>query len=245
MINTLQDKSSVVIGGGSGIGKAIATEFLNSGASVIICGRNPDKLKVARDEIFKQTDKQVKICEVDLSQIDSVVKLFSFVSSIFSSIDIIVNSSGVHAANRSFKDITPDDWEFILKNNTTALFNLLYVTVPILRQRKSGHIINISSVAATRASVLAGTSYTASKHAVNGLMNTVALEETKNGIRFSTISPGPTNTPLVETRKIPPTQEERQKLLKPEEVAQAALFVASLPENAFVEELIIRPTQLM
>jgi NAD(P)-dependent dehydrogenase (short-subunit alcohol dehydrogenase family) len=106
-----------------------------------------------------------------------VQALALFIKENVGAIDLIVNSAGVHAAARAFNEISPDDWEFILSNNTTGLFNLLHVFVPILRLQGYGHLINISSVAATKPSLLAGAAYTASKHAANGLINTVALEK--------------------------------------------------------------------
>jgi NAD(P)-dependent dehydrogenase (short-subunit alcohol dehydrogenase family) len=238
----LKGKKAIVVGGGSGIGKAVATLFAKQGAMVVIVGRSQGKLDEAiRDISEKANTAEIQGFSCDLSNLSDVQALAPVIIEKFGTIDFIVHSAGVHASARAFNAISPADWEFILSNNTTGLFNLLHVFVPVLRLQRYGHLINISSVAATKPSSLAGAAYTASKHAANGLINTVALEETKNGLRFSTVSPGPTNTPLVNTRAVPPTEEEKEKLLPPEEVAKAVLFIASLPNNAYVEELILRP----
>jgi NAD(P)-dependent dehydrogenase (short-subunit alcohol dehydrogenase family) len=242
MNSQLKGKKALIIGGGSGIGKSVATIFAEHGAVVMLVGRSQSKLDIASKDIKEKANvDNVETLSCNLSILSDVQTLASFAKENFGTIDLIVNSAGVHAAAREFNAISPNDWDFILSNNTTGLFNLLHVFVPVLRLQGYGHLINISSIAATKPSVLAGAAYTASKHAANGLINTVALEETKNGLRFSTVSPGPTNTPLVNTRATPPTIEEKMKLLPPEEVAKAVLFVASLPANAYVEELILKP----
>lgn len=233
---TIKNKFILIAGGGSGIGFAAGKLLSERGAIITLLGRKTDKLLNCQQAIHGSC---IETC--DITDRSNVEKLALRLYECGKLPDIIINSAGVHARRRAFNSITPEDWDYILNANTTGLFNLLHYFVPLMRKRGCGHIINISSVAATQPSVLAGAAYTASKHAVNGLINTVALEEMKHGIRFSTISPGPTNTPLVETREVPPTEIERRKMLQTETVAEAIAFVASLPEGAFIQDLILRP----
>ncbi len=111
-----------------------------------------------------------------------------------------------------------------------------------MRERRQGLIINVSSVAGVRASVLAGTAYAASKFGMSALSLMIGLEEGANGIRSCMVCPGEVNTPILDDRPVVPTAEKRAVMLQPEDLAQAALFVATLHPRATVPELIITPT---
>ena len=103
-------------------------------------------------------------------------------------------------------------------------------------------IINISSIAGVRASPIGGAGYTASKFGLSGLSLTTGMEEGKNGIRCCMLCPGEVNTPILESRPVVPGAERRAKMLQPEDLAQAALLVATLPARAMIPELIMTPT---
>jgi NADP-dependent 3-hydroxy acid dehydrogenase YdfG len=109
-------------------------------------------------------------------------------------------------------------------------------------QRRDGVIINISSIAGKRASPLGGAAYAASKFGMSALGLCLAAEEKDSGIRVCNIYPGEVDTPILEHRPQPLTDAQRQKILRPEDVAAAVLFVATLPPRVSIPELIIKPT---
>ena len=111
-----------------------------------------------------------------------------------------------------------------------------------MRRRRDGLIINVTSVAGVRASVLGGSAYSASKFGASALSLMVGLEEGENGIRSCNICPGEVNTPILDDRPVPPSPEKRAAMLQPEDLARAALFLATLPPHATVPELIITPS---
>jgi NADP-dependent 3-hydroxy acid dehydrogenase YdfG len=110
-----------------------------------------------------------------------------------------------------------------------------------MRARKDGLIILISSLAGVRPSSLGGAAYSAAKHAANALIKVLSLEEKDNGIRATIIAPGEVNTPLLDERPVKVSEEHKARILQPEDVAAAALFVATLPARAHVPELLIKP----
>ena len=111
-----------------------------------------------------------------------------------------------------------------------------------MRTRHDGLIVNISSIAGIRSSLLGGLAYTASKFAMTALGTTIGREEAPHGIRVTNIYPGEVATPLLETRPVPVSAEHRARILQPDDVAAAVLMVACLPPRAHVPDLVIKPT---
>ena len=114
--------------------------------------------------------------------------------------------------------------------------------LPGMRKLRGGVILNISSIAGLRASKLAGSAYSAAKHGLMALTHVINEEEREHGIRACAICPGEVETPILDLRPEPVSSEHRARMLQPEDVAAAALFVAGLPARACVPELVIKPT---
>ena len=110
-----------------------------------------------------------------------------------------------------------------------------------MRQRREGTIISISSLAGTQPSVLAGTAYSASKHGMSVLTKMVDLEESVNGIRATVISPGEINTPILDQRPVKVSDEHKARILQPEDIGEAVLYVGSLPPRVCIPEMLIKP----
>jgi NADP-dependent 3-hydroxy acid dehydrogenase YdfG len=136
----------------------------------------------------------------------------------------------------------PEQWDELLATNATGAYNCMHAVLPQMRARRDGIIINISSTSGKRAWKLGGVGYSASKFAMTALSTAAANEEGARGIRVTAICPGEVDTPLMENRPTPPTQEHRSRMLQPEDVAAAVLLVATLPPRAHVAEMIIKPT---
>ncbi len=129
-----------------------------------------------------------------------------------------------------------------MRTNLDGAFYCMHAVLPQMLERRDGLIVNVSSVAGKRASPLGGAAYVASKFGMTGLGLCLAAEEKDSGVRVSNVYPGEVNTPILEVRPQPVTEEQRRHILQPEDVAAAVLFVATLPSHVSVPELVIKPT---
>lgn len=230
---------AIVTGAGTGIGQAIAAGFVEEGACVAFVGRRMEKLEAASAGLPKE---RVLCLSCDVADRPSVNAVVQQVVDQFSPVNVLVNNAGINTNPRSVAEIAPTDWDYTVAVNLTGAFNCIRAVLPGMRQRKSGVIINVSSIAGLRASKLAGAAYSAAKHGMVALNHSINEEEKDYGIRACVICPGEVETPIIDQRPEPVGPAHRGRMLQPEDVAAAALFVASLPPRACVPELIIKPT---
>ena len=235
----LEDKVALVTGGATGIGLAVARQFSAEGATVVICGRNRERLEAAARAISGKG--AVHPWPLDVTDRVRVGELVGKAIDRFGKIDILVNNAGVNVVERTLERIEPESWDYIMDVNATGAFNLAAEVLPHMRERGDGLIVNVTSTAGCRASDLGGAAYSASKHAMDAFTKVVGLEEGHRGIRATVIAPGEVDTPLLDVRPVAVSPEHRARILRPEDVAAAVLFVATLPQRAHVPELIIKP----
>lgn len=236
----LSSKTALITGGGTGIGEAIALEFARQGCRVGIAGRREEPLLAAAAR--HQGQPAIACCPADVGDRASCERLFAWADRELGPIHILVNSAGVNIARRAMAELSPEDWDLLMAVNVTGAFHCIRLVLPQMRERRDGLIVNISSIAGKRASVLGGVAYSASKFAMTALGGTVALEDGRHGVRVTTIFPGEVETPLLARRPVPVSPEHRSRILQPADVAAAVLMVATLPPRAHVPELIIKPT---
>jgi NAD(P)-dependent dehydrogenase (short-subunit alcohol dehydrogenase family) len=239
-MNTLSGQSVLITGGGSGIGLAAARLFLAEGARVAIAGRNADKLHRAAASL-DGGDRLIHR-STDVTDPEQVRQLVEDVQGRFGRIDVLVNNAGLNIKERTLRELTPERWRRLLAGNLEGAFHCMQAVLPSMRERKDGLIINVNSISGKRANPLGGAGYIAAKFALRGLAMGVAAEEKPNGIRVSSIYPGEVDTPILEQRPNQVTEEHRRSMLRPEDVAAAVLFIAALPANATVPELVITPS---
>jgi NADP-dependent 3-hydroxy acid dehydrogenase YdfG len=232
------ETTALVTGGGTGMGRSVAIALARAGCQVVIVGRREAKLQETVDAARPAT---VHWQCVDVADRESVETLVQSITEKFGGIDLLVHAAGVNIKNRTMAEMQPDQWDQIMAINATGAYNCMWAVLPQMRERKSGLIINITSVAGKRASDLGGIAYCASKFAATGLGTAVGLEEAKHGIRVTNIYPGEVDTPLLEQRPHPVSQEHRQRMLQPEDVAQLVVSLVELPDHAHVPELVIKP----
>jgi NAD(P)-dependent dehydrogenase (short-subunit alcohol dehydrogenase family) len=236
---SLQNKTAVVTGGGTGIGLGIARALAQEGCQVAIAGRREETLQDAVDAY--RGDPPLRFHPVNVADRESVKRLFAWVEKALGPIDILVNSAGINVRDRRLADTKPEEWDRVLAVNATGAFNCMYCVLPQMRERRSGTIINISSIAGKRAAPLGGVAYNASKFAMTALGMSAWLEEAKNNIRVTNVYPGEVNTPILENRPVPVSDEHKAAILQPEDVAAMVLAIIKLPSRAHVPELVIKP----
>ena len=230
-------KVVLITGGGSGVGQAAARLFAQLGARVAITGRDEAKLLATAEG-----SPGIFVKAADVTDPASVAALVKAVTDTLGRIDILVNNAGTNIKARKMRELSVENWNRLVRTNLDGAFFCIREVLPQMIARKDGVIINVNSVSGKRAYPLAGAGYAAGKFGLHALAGCLASEELESRIRVSSIYPGEIDTPILEERPTQVTAEQREKILKPEDVAAAILWVAGLPPHVSVPELVIKPT---
>ena len=183
----MRDKTIVVTGASSGIGRASALLFAANGANVVALGRNENELNALRGEAQKNGDGRFETYRADIADENQIDGFFDFFAENFKQIDVLVNAAGI-LKNGSIETTTLADWDETMNINLRTIFAVMQKSVPFL-ERARGSVVNVSSVTGTRAfpGVLA---YCVSKAALDQLTRCAALELAAKGVRVNAVNPG-------------------------------------------------------
>jgi 3-oxoacyl-[acyl-carrier protein] reductase len=193
-MKNLKGKVAIISGAGSGLGKETALAFARAGANIVICGRSYAKLEQVENFITSQYEVDVLPIRADVSSESDVKMLVQAAFAKFQKIDILINNAAVFQQYHVV-DSPLDSWEYQIHNNATSVFLMMRACLPIMRNQKSGHIINITSGLVREGAAGFG-AYAASKAAVEALTYSVEDEEHKNGIQVHVFNPGVMKTNL-------------------------------------------------
>ena len=232
---SLSGRSALVIGASSGIGLATANLFADAGATVHAAARRKHAIQEGVG------DRDVTAHALDISDKDDVWRLVEEVGEA-DGIGILVIAAGMNFPERRLEQLTAAGWDAMVSVNLSGAFYAIRAALPFLRDSQ-GLVVLISSVSG-RWPDASGPAYQATKAGMVELGHAAAFEEHVNGVRFSSILPGIVDTPILDNRPEPPPREVRDAALKPEDVAQACLFLATLPPHAYVPELTMVPTAI-
>lgn len=236
---SLSAKTFLLTGGGSGIGAATARALVAEGARVFLTGRTESKLRQVCADLGERA--AYRVCDgVKESAVAEAVAWA--LAQAGGRLDVLINNAGVNFPNRALRHLTGDTWRQTIDANLNSAFYFIHALLPVFTRQQGGLVINVSSIAGLRASKLSGAAYCASKFGMQALSLCLGLEEREHGIRATAIVPGEVDTPLIDKRPEPITAERRRSILRPEDVAEAILFVARLPAHVNVPELIITPS---
>lgn len=230
----LAGKVSIVTGAGRGIGRAIALCLSRSGSRVVLAARTESQLNAVREEIRSQNG-QALVVPTDLTRDEEIDRLVKKTLQEWGGVDYLINNAGWGKTSPVVK-ARVEDWDQTFKVNVRAPMILSKLVLPALMEKKQGAIINISSIAGKigEANVAA---YAASKFALVGFSESLFEEVRAYGIKVAVILPGFADTPL-----IPATAKfDRSKMIRPEDVAEAVLFVLTSSAACCPVEIIVRP----
>ena len=232
----LAGQVAVVTGAGRGIGSAIAKRLAALGATAVLCGRSMKPLQETAERITA-SGGQSKVMQCDVSNLESVQALASFVDQSFGRADILVNNAGVGSFSAPLHELTPEDWEKVLNTNLRGVYYCIRSFAPMMIRAKTGHIVNISSLAGKNA-LPKGAAYAASKWGLNGLSYSVAEELRPYNIRVAVVCPG-----SVDTELSPHAGKDPNKMLQSDDVAHVVAMLVTQAPQSFASEVLLRPTQ--
>jgi len=232
---SIQNQVAVVTGAGRGIGRAIAVELARLGARMALAARTRSEL----EDTARTIGSAAMAIPTDVGKKQDLQRLFEQVSAGIGPVDILVNAAGIGIFGPvvEFRD---EDFENVIETNLRGIFFACRFVLPSMIQRRSGHIINIASIAGKVGSANRAV-YCASKFGVVGFTESLAEEVRQYGIRASVICPGSTDTWF--SGETGGTTKARERMLRPEDVAHAIGMIVTQEPNSFISEIVMRPTQ--
>jgi NAD(P)-dependent dehydrogenase (short-subunit alcohol dehydrogenase family) len=248
----LAGQVAIVTGAGRGIGRAIALTLADLGAHVVLGGRSREALEQtsaaiqnsgghsSENSAVKSAEKgaaKTSVIECDVTDLHAVEALAERVDRTFHRLDILVNNAGIGGVGGPLHQLAPDDWELVMNTNLRGVYYCIRSLAPLMIKSRSGHIINISSLAGKNA-LPNGAAYAASKWGLNGLTYSVAEELRAHNIRVSVICPG-----SVHTEFSPHPGKNAEKMLQASDVAHVVAMIVTQDPQSFASEILLRPTQ--
>ncbi|QOW11099.1 SDR family NAD(P)-dependent oxidoreductase [Kaistella flava (ex Peng et al. 2021)] len=237
-------KTALITGATSGIGKATAERLAKQGFRLILCGRRTEVLDHLKTELSEHTE--IFSLNFDQRYYHEVETAFEALPEDWRNIDILINNAGNAHGLESLIDGNIDDWDMMIDGNVKGLLYVSKMIMPGMKERNSGHIVNISSVAA-RQTYANGVVYCASKKAVDIISDGMRLELTEFGIKVTNIQPGAVETDFSKVRF--KGDEDRAKTvyqgyeaLKAEDIADAIAYCINAPQHVMISDLTIYPS---
>jgi NADP-dependent 3-hydroxy acid dehydrogenase YdfG len=242
---TIKGKVAIITGASSGIGYATALALSKDGAKVAIGARRTDRLEQLENEI-KKNGGEVLSHKLDVTKKDDCNDFVDQVIKKWGTVDILVNNAGLMPLS-FVKNLKVDEWEQMIDVNIKGVLFCTAAVIPQMKEKKAGHIVNISSVAG-RIVFPSGSVYCATKHAITAFSEGLRQElSARSNIRITCIEPGAVETELLNTITDESLQSfvdaaKKMQALKAADIADAVLFAVQSPDHMNVNEILVRPT---
>ncbi len=230
-----------VTGAGSGIGKASALALAGAGATLVLTGRRTEPLDAVAARISAAGGTAV-VLPGDLTRPETAGGIVAEALRRFGRLDFLVNNAGLNIAARAWRDLTPSSIDTVLQGNLSAAFYCAAAALEPMRRQRDGVLIHTASWAGRYISPVSGPAYTAAKHAVVAMSQSINVEEYRSGIRSTAVLPAEVATPILDRRPVPPNADERAAMLQPEDLGALVLFIATRPPGVCLNEVTISPT---
>jgi len=230
-MQSLKNKTALITGAGKGIGKAVAIALAQEGVNLVLTARTKADLDQTAAEAAKFGVKTL-VVTADIADINSVNEAVASAINEFKTIDILINNAGIGKFGK-FLDLTPDEFENIIKINLFGIYYATRAVLPGMIEQKSGDIVNISSTAGLKGAPLTS-AYSASKFAVLGLTESLMQEVRKHNIRVTALTPSTVATDMAKDLNL--TDGNPDKVMQPEDVADLIVLQLKLNKRVVVKE---------
>ena len=238
-----KNKTALITGATSGIGKATAHEFAKHGIKLVLCGRRQERLDTIKSALSKQTE--VITLNFDVRDKTKVFNAIESLPESYKHIDILINNAGNAHGLDPIQDGNMDDWDAMIDINVKGLLYVSKAVIPQMTERNSGHIINIGS-SAGREVYPKGNVYCASKHAVAAITEGMRIDLNPYNIKVSSINPGLVETEFSQVRfkgdAVADTVYKGYKALQPKDIADIIYFVITRPQHVNIADLLVFPS---
>ncbi|MEZ5016006.1 MAG: SDR family NAD(P)-dependent oxidoreductase [Flavipsychrobacter sp.] len=237
------NKTILVTGATAGFGEAIATLFAKNGYDVCITGRREERLNNLKETLEKDYGVKVGAFVFDVRNREEVKQAIDELKKTIGKIDVLVNNAGLAAGLGGVDEGDIDDWDVMIDTNVKGLLYVTRQVVPLMKEQKSGHIINIGSTAG-KLVYKNGNVYCATKHAVDALTQAMRIDLLPYSIKVTAINPGMADTEFSLVRfkgdkeKADQVYNDIQPLMA-KDIADAAFYCASLPAHVCINDLTI------
>lgn len=242
---SLKNKIAFITGASSGIGAACAEQFAQLGCHLILAARRIDRLHVLAQRLTQVYGINVLPIEMDVRNKQSVIQSINDLADDWKKIDVLVNNAGLALDTHPLPKGNLDNWETMIQTNINGLLYVTHTIVNLMLPRKTGHIINISSVAGHEHYPM-GNVYSATKHAVRALSKSLRLDILGSGLRVTDIAPGAVNTEFSIVRWQDKERADKYYAeftpLVAEDIADAVIYCATRPLHVSIAEMLICPT---
>ena len=244
-MSQLKDKTILITGASSGIGKACAELFAKEKANLILTARRIDRVKNLANRLEKKNKINTKCIKLDVRNYEQVEEAISSLKSTWKKIDFLINNAGLSRGLDKIYEGKKEDWDEMIDTNIKGLAFVTRHVVPLMVKRKKGHIINIGSTAGHEV-YPGGNIYAATKFAVNALSQSTRLDVLDKGIKVTSIDPGMVETEfsLVRFRGNKERAKNVYKGLKPltpKDIAEAVIFCSTRPNHVNINQVILTP----
>ena len=227
MIRDLTNKVAWITGAGTGIGEAAAKALAAANMQVVLSGRRREPLQGVAESI----GPQAWIQPLDVSDKVAVERVAERLLERYGRCDVLVNSAGLNARDRNWHNVDLEGWDQVIDVDLNGAFYCVKSVLPAMMAQRDGLIINISSWAGKHTSILTGPAYSAAKHGMNSMTESLNMEAGIHGIRACAICPGEVDTPILDHRPVPATADQRARMVKPEDCGEIIAFIARLPTH--------------
>ncbi len=234
----LTGKVAWITGAGTGIGEGGARTLAAAGMHVVLSGRRQGKLEAVAAAI----GGGVSIETLDVADRQAVSAVAERIIVEHGRIDVLVNSAGINVKERNWHNVSLEDWDSVIRIDLDGAFYCAKAVLPKMIEQRDGLIINISSWAGRFVSVVTGPAYTAAKHGMNAMNESINMEAGIHGVRACAVCPGEVATPILDNRPVPVSDDDRARMVQSEDCGDIIRFLAELPPHVCINELTVSPT---